>query len=146
MAIKTKFDQSKIFHFSMQIYYEDTDFSGVVYHPNFLKYFERAREHVIGPSTLSQLWKQHQLGFAVYRSDMTCFEGIEFSDVIDVRTQFYFESQYRTVWHQEIWRANSIRAAVKADIEMVSMDKSRQLVPMPAEVIIQLGQDPDLLL
>ncbi|HBF45795.1 MAG TPA: thioesterase, partial [Shewanella frigidimarina] len=39
---------SPVHSFSVQIYYEDTDFSGVVYHPNFLKYFERAREHVIG--------------------------------------------------------------------------------------------------
>ena len=29
----------------VQIYYEDTDHSGVVYHANYLKYFERAREH-----------------------------------------------------------------------------------------------------
>ncbi|WP_299006027.1 thioesterase family protein [uncultured Shewanella sp.] len=143
MPINTKFDQSKIFTLSMQIYYEDTDFSGVVYHPNFLKYFERAREHVIGANTLSQLWKQHQLGFAVYRSDMTCFEGVEFADVIDVRTQFYFESQYRTLWHQEIWRPNSKRAAVIANIEMVTMNQDRQLVPIPAHVMIQLGQDPD---
>ena len=28
---------------SIRVYYEDTDFSGVVYHANYLKYFERAR-------------------------------------------------------------------------------------------------------
>jgi len=27
----------------VRIYYEDTDFSGVVYHANYLKYFERGR-------------------------------------------------------------------------------------------------------
>ncbi len=129
----------------MQIYYEDTDFSGVVYHPNFLKFFERAREHVIGPDTLMQLWNQQQLGFAVYRSDMTCFEGVEFADEIDVRTQFYFESKYRTIWHQEIWRPNRKKPAVSAEVEMVCMNQSRQLVPMPSELITQLGQDPNLL-
>ena len=30
--------------FSVQVYYEDTDHSGVVYHANYLKFFERARE------------------------------------------------------------------------------------------------------
>ena len=61
---------SETAHFAVQIYYEDTDFSGVVYHPNFLKYFERAREHVIGADVLQTLWNQQGLGFAVYKSDM----------------------------------------------------------------------------
>ena len=126
---------SEVFHFPVQIYYEDTDFSGVVYHPNFLKYFERAREHVIGAKTLQALWQQQGLGFAVYRSDMLCHDGVEFADIIDVRTRFYFESKYRTVWHQEIWRPNATKAAVTAQIEMVCMNTQRQLAPMPADLI-----------
>lgn len=41
--------------FKVQVYYEDTDHSGVVYHADYLKYFERARESVIGPVAL---WKE----------------------------------------------------------------------------------------
>ncbi|MBR9726502.1 thioesterase family protein [Shewanella intestini] len=131
---------SKTFHFPVQIYYEDTDFSGVVYHPNFLKYFERAREHVIGANVLNQLWQHQQLGFAVYRTDMLCHDGVEFADIIDVRTQFYFESKYRTVWKQEIWRPNASKPAVTATIEMVCMNKKRQLAPMPIDLINTLQQ------
>lgn len=29
--------------FELIVYNEDIDYSGVVYHPNYLKYFERAR-------------------------------------------------------------------------------------------------------
>ncbi|MBW2548816.1 MAG: thioesterase, partial [Deltaproteobacteria bacterium] len=39
----------------VQIYYEDTDHSGVVYHANYLKYFERAREHIFGVDELVRL-------------------------------------------------------------------------------------------
>ncbi|HAY95686.1 thioesterase family protein [Shewanella sp.] len=131
---------SPTFSFPVQIYYEDTDFSGVVYHPNFLKYFERAREHVIGAERLSALWQQNQLGFAVYRSDMLCHEGVEFADIIDVRTKFYFESKYRTVWLQEIWRPQGKKPAVTATIEMVCMNQARQLAPMPADLIAVLSQ------
>ena len=46
--------------------YADTDRSQVVYHANYLKYFERAREGVIGPEALVTLWKDKGLGFAVY--------------------------------------------------------------------------------
>ncbi|RLV59608.1 thioesterase [Parashewanella curva] len=131
---------SQTFHFPVQIYYEDTDFSGVVYHPNFLKYFERAREHVIGAARLKQLWEQEQLGFAVYKSEMTCQEGVEFSDIIDVRTRFFIESQYRTVWHQEIYRPNATKPAVIAKIEMVCMNSKRHLTAMPDTLMAELTQ------
>ena len=135
---------SPTYSFPVQIYYEDTDFSGVVYHPNFLKYFERAREHVIGAERLSALWQQNQLGFAVYRSDMLCHEGVEFADIIDVRTRFYFERKYRTVWQQEIWRPQGKKPAVTATIEMVCMNQARQLAPMPAELIAVLSSGFEL--
>lgn len=108
-----------------------------------MKYFERAREHVIGAERLNALWQQSQLGFAVYRTDMVCHEGVEFADIIDVRTQFYFESKYRTVWQQEIWRPQGKKPAVTATIEMVCMNKARQLAPMPADLIavLSLGFD-----
>ena len=134
---------SKTFHFPIQIYYEDTDFSGVVYHPNFLKYFERAREHVIGADILAALWQEQGLGFAVYRSDMLCHDGVEFADIIDVRTQFFFESKYRTVWKQEIWRPNASKPAVTATIEMVCMNKARQLAPMTPSLLALLSQSFD---
>jgi YbgC/YbaW family acyl-CoA thioester hydrolase len=131
---------SKPAHFNVQIYYEDTDFSGVVYHPNFLKYFERAREHVIGANLLQQLWNEQGFGFAVYKSDMICHEGVEFADIIDVRTQFCFESKYRTIWKQEIWRPQASKPAVTATIEMVCMNQKRQLSPMPDHLMSLLNQ------
>ncbi|MEO1232102.1 MAG: hypothetical protein AAFZ18_24700, partial [Myxococcota bacterium] len=42
----------------LQIYYEDTDLTGSVYHANYLAYFERAWEHLLwaaaglGPASL----------------------------------------------------------------------------------------------
>ena len=133
-------EYSPTFHFPVQIYYEDTDFSGVVYHPNFLKYFERAREHVIGANVLNVLWQEQQLGFAVYRTDMLCHDGVEFADIVDVRTKYYFESKYRTIWLQEIWRPNAKKPAVTATIEMVCMNQQRQMAPMPMNLIEQLRE------
>jgi len=31
----------KVFKYNLKVYYEDTDFGGIVYHANYLKYFER---------------------------------------------------------------------------------------------------------
>ncbi|MEM8593300.1 MAG: thioesterase family protein [Pseudomonadota bacterium] len=126
---------SKVFHSSVQIYYEDTDHSGVVYHPNFLKYFERAREHVIGSGLLAQLWNEEGLGFAVYKADSTFQDGVEFADVCDIRSSFSVDGPYRTLWHQELWRPNAKRAAVIAEIQMVCMGKDKQLKHIPQVVL-----------
>ncbi|QSX30933.1 MULTISPECIES: thioesterase family protein [Shewanella] len=138
MSQKADFSQCRSFSFPVQIYYEDTDFSGVVYHANFIKYFERAREQVIGADTLKQLWHQQGLGFAVYRCDMLCHDGVEFAEVVEVRTRFIIESKYRTLWQQEIWRPGGQKAAVSAYIEMVCMNQNRQLSPMTPRMLASL--------
>ena len=131
-----------VHHFSVQIYYEDTDHSGVVYHPNFLKYFERAREHVIGSDVLAQLWNEQDIGFAVYRADMKCVEGVRFADVCDVRSSCEADGQFRTIWHQELWRPGGTKAAVVARIEMVSIKRGGDLTPLPEfvkELVLRKG-------
>jgi acyl-CoA thioester hydrolase len=64
--------------FSAQVYYEDTDHSGVVYHANYLKFFERAREDIIGISKLSDMWHEQGIGFAVYKVNLGFREGAVF--------------------------------------------------------------------
>jgi YbgC/YbaW family acyl-CoA thioester hydrolase len=130
---------SKVFHHQVQIYYEDTDHSGVVYHPNFLKYFERAREHVIDSRRLDSLWREKGLGFAVYKANMIFQDGVEFAEVCDIRTSFQLEGKYKTLWRQEVWRPNASKAAVIADIEMVCLDKDKRLQPIPEEVFKALA-------
>ncbi len=131
---------SKIYHHPVQIYYEDTDHSGVVYHPNFLKYFERAREHVIDSDKLATLWQEKGLGFAVYKANLTFQDGVEFAEICDVRTSYQFDGKYKTLWRQELWRPNASKAAVIADIEMVCLDKQKRLQPIPEEILTPLSK------
>jgi tol-pal system-associated acyl-CoA thioesterase len=121
----------KQFHFTVRIYYEDTDHSGVVYHANYLKYFERAREHAIGPDELVRLWETEGLGFAVYKADMGFFEGARFGDELNIRTTVEKDGEYRTVWHQEAWRSGGKKPAVKAEIQLVCIDRNKKLRPLP---------------
>jgi len=126
---------SDTFTLPVQIYYEDTDHSGVVYHPNFLKYFERAREHVIDSNRLAQLWNEKGLGFAVYKANMIFQEGVEFADVCEIRTKYKLDGKFKTIWHQEVWRPEGKRAAVIGEIEMICLDKNKQLQPIPEEAL-----------
>lgn len=134
---------STIYHHPVQIYYEDTDHSGVVYHPNFLKYFERAREHVIDSDKLAALWNEHGLGFAVYKADMTFQEGVEFAEVCDIRSSVELEGKYKTLWRQEVWRPNAIRPAVIGEIEMVCLDKEKRLQPTPDFILTAFAKHTD---
>ena len=122
---------SRIYHFKVQVYYEDTDHSGVVYHANYLKYFERAREGVIGPAALVTLWKERGLGFAVYKAALNFQDGAEFGDTLDIVSTVRKESDYRLIWHQEAWRSGADKAAVKAEIHLVCVDREKNLRPIP---------------
>jgi tol-pal system-associated acyl-CoA thioesterase len=116
---------------TVQIFYEDTDHSGVVYHANYLKYFERAREDVIGAEELVRLWKEEGIGFAVYKAELGYFDGAEFGDRLEIRSTFQHDGEYRLVWNQEAWRPEGDKPAVKAEIHLVCLDRERRLRPIP---------------
>lgn len=119
------------YHLSVQIYYEDTDHSGVVYHANYLKYFERARETLIGTDALVKLWEEDGIGFSVYKVSMGFFDGATFGDRLDIRTTVEQDGKFRLIFQHEAWRPNGKKPAVTAVVEMVCLDRNRQLKPIP---------------
>ncbi len=123
--------KKEAYHFSVQICYEDTDHSGVVYHANYLKYFERARQNLIGTDALVRLWEEEGIGFSVYKAELGFFEGPTFGDRLDIRTTVEQDGKYRLVFQQEAWRPDGKKPAVTAVIEMVCLDRNRQLKPIP---------------
>ncbi len=118
----------------VRIYYEDTDHSGIVYHANYLKYFERAREHLLGPALLVSLLREHGLGSVVYRCEMQFREGAVFGDELEIRSTFTLESAYRAVFKQDVWRVGGASPLVQGVVHMVCVDAQRKLVPLPEAV------------
>ena len=114
--------------FDVQIYYEDTDLSGVVYHANYLRYFERAREHVIGAARLVELLER-DVGFVVYKCALTFKEGARLGDIIEIRSSYVRESDYRVVFKQSAWRGDTL--LVDGEVQMVCVDGTKKLVPLP---------------
>jgi YbgC/YbaW family acyl-CoA thioester hydrolase len=110
-----------------------------VYHPNFLKYFERAREHIIDSNKLATLWQNQGLGFAVYKANLTFQDGVEFAEICDIRTSYQLDGKYKTLWQQALWRPNASKPAVIADIEMVCLDKDKKLQPIPSDILTSLA-------
>ena len=66
------------------IYYEDTDLSGFVYHSNYLKFFERAREHLIGVSFLRELYTQQGLHFVVSKAQLEYKSPARHGDIVRI--------------------------------------------------------------
>ena len=117
--------------FHAQVYYEDTDHSGVVYHANYLKFFERAREDIIGVDTLSDMWHNKGIGFAVYKIAIQYHDGAVFGDRLDIKTTWKKDGDYRVVFSHEAWRPNAAKAAVICTLELVCLGPQKKLMPIP---------------
>ncbi|MCA9619098.1 MAG: YbgC/FadM family acyl-CoA thioesterase [Myxococcales bacterium] len=124
----------------VRIYYEDTDHSGVVYHANYLKYFERAREHVLGPEELVRLLTEQGVGFVVYKAALTYRQGAVFGDVIEIRTTVKSESAYRLTFQQNVYRQRDDELLVEGQVELVCVDADKELVPLPEVVVRRLAE------
>ncbi len=75
----------------VRIYYEDTDFSGVVYHANYLRYFERGRSDFLrlaGVRHSELAAGAEPLGFAVRRMSLDFLKPARIDDALVVRTEF----------------------------------------------------------
>ncbi len=116
--------------FDVQVYYEDTDFSGVVYHANYLRFFERAREHILGPQELVRMWRDDQLGFVVYKASLSFKEGAVFGDIVEIRSDVRLESEIRVGFHQRAHRKSDGKLLVDGMVEMVCLDANRQPVSL----------------
>ena len=117
--------------FFAQVYYEDTDHSGVVYHANYLKFFERAREDIIGIDVLSNMWHEQGVGFAVYKLSMGYHEGAVFGDRLEIRSTWKKDGAYRIVFFHEAWRPGGAKAAVTCTLELVCLGPNKKLMPVP---------------
>jgi len=124
----------------LQIYYEDTDLSGAVYHANYLRYFERAREHLLGPEELVRLWRDEGIGFVVYKCALSFREPAGLGDRLEVRTQVRMESDYRAVFDQAVWRPEGKQAMVEGSVQLVCVDRAGKLVALPERVASQIRE------
>ncbi len=75
--------------FKVEVYYEDTDFSGAVYHANYFKFIERARSHLIATLEIDQLkLLKNDMMFVVRSVSATFLKPAHFGDCLDVKTAF----------------------------------------------------------
>ena len=77
------------FSLQVRVYYEDTDFGGVVYYANYLKYMERARTEFLRSRGFDQsvLMSRDRRQFVVKSADISFISPARFDDVLSVTAE-----------------------------------------------------------
>ena len=86
--------------FYCRVYVEDTDFQGVVYHANYLKYLERARSQFLIENHLSQteaMTKSNE-SYVVKSINLSYYHPAILEDDLAVSTEIELVSKARTIF------------------------------------------------
>ena len=125
----------KDFKLPIRIYYEDTDFSGVVYHAAYLKFFERGRTESLrgfGVTHTELLARDEPLAFAIRKMTTEWISPARIDDLIEIRTRFASVRGARMMIDQEIWREKTLIA--RAEVEAVCMSLTGRARRLPPDV------------
>ena len=117
-----------------KIYYHDTDFSGAVYHANYLKYLEEARSEFLEARgfTVAGLL-QRGLGFAVRRQEMEYKAPSVYGDVLEIETAVKEFTPYRIVFSYVI-RNQAGRLIGRAVTDLVCVGRDLKLLELPEDL------------
>ena len=91
----------------VRVYYEDTDFTGVVYHANYIRFFERGRSELLrlmGPPA----GMEDPGAFAVIRMEVDFKAAARIHDALLVRTAFLGARGARLTFDQRIDRDGAL--------------------------------------
>src|SRR3984957_1435544 len=122
------------------VYYEDTDFTGVVYHANYLRFFERGRTEflrAIGVEHAALLALPQPVAFAVTKLQIAYRRAARVDDALEVRTINRRITSARTGAHQRILRAGELICDAQLEIVCIGLD-GRPCRP-PAELTVRLA-------
>ncbi len=110
--------RSKDFH--CRVYVEDTDFQGVVYHANYLKYLERARSQFLIDNKLSQvdaMSNSNEL-YVIKSINLSYHSPAALEDKLTVETEIELVSKARTIFFQSVLNSKNDTLICKGEVEV----------------------------
>lgn len=120
----------------VRIYYEDTDFTGVVYHGGYVRFFERGRTDFLrlaGVSHAALLERPDPLAFTVVKLGIEFRRAARIDDALLVRTRYRAVRGPRLFIHQRILRGAELIA--EAEVEAACIDLSGRPRRPPADLV-----------
>ena len=116
--------------FETEVFYEDTDMGGIVYHANYLKFIERARSGFVRGMGVDQLaLREAGTVFVVRRIAAEFLRPARFEDRLRVETSVNAATGVRLVLAQSVLREDD--CLFRAEVELVAMSREGRPVRLP---------------
>ena len=132
---------------AVRVYYEDTDFSGIVYHANYLRFMERGRTNylrLLGADhrAMFEETEREAPGFAFVVRAMTLdfLKPARMDDVLVIVTAPQEVRGASIVLHQEVRRGDDVLVSAQVRVAFVSAGRARP-IPRPLRAAMQADQD-----
>lgn len=125
--------------YPLHIFYEDTDFSGVVYHANYLRFLERARSSFLNllGITHADLWENHSMAFTIRKIAVEYISPARVDDHLVIRTSYDSLKGARLLITQSCYREDTL--IVKANIEAACITATGKPIRSPDFLKSELG-------
>jgi acyl-CoA thioester hydrolase len=132
---------------AMRVYYEDTDFTGIVYHANYLRYMERGRTNylrLIGADhrALFEATEKEAPGFAFVVRSMTLdyLKPARMDDILDVVTEPEVVKGASITLRQRVMRGDDLLVVASVRVAFISGGRARP-IPKPLRVAMKADLD-----
>jgi acyl-CoA thioester hydrolase len=134
------FDAEHQHWIAVRVYYEDTDFTGMVYHANYLRFFERGRSDCLrdaGVTHQALLERPDPAAFTLTRVEVDYRKAARVDDLLAIRTRYLGLDGPRMNFWQSCLRGPDIIAEARITAVMIHAD-GRVRRPI-AEIAAQLA-------
>jgi len=124
--------EGKTHVFPVRVYYEDTDFSGVVYHANYLRFMERGRSEflrLVGAGHQSLLTATDPLVWAVRRMSVDFIRPARVEEALTVRTRVIEVAGARMRLEQAVLRGADTLIKAQVEVCTITLDGRPRRVP-----------------
>ena len=115
-------------YYYLRVYFEDTDAGQIVYHSNYLKYFERARTSLLNLLNIDQadLKKNHNINLVVRKADLICHKPALLNDKILIKSCLKYAKNTSITINQKACRfsgmGGEIELLVSGTIQIVAIN------------------------
>ena len=121
----------------IRVYYEDTDFSGAVYHANYLKFCERARSDCLRLLGIHHSELHGTASFVVRRMVCDFLKPALIDNLLEVQTRFVEFAGARMELSQWVMRAHEKLFEAKVTVALVDgKGKPKRLSPEMTDLFL----------
>jgi acyl-CoA thioester hydrolase len=132
----------------VRVYYEDTDFSGSVYHASYLRFMERGRTDYLRLLGTDQraLFEQTEseapgFSFVVRSMQIDFFKPARFSDLVEIITSPQEVKGASVLLRQQVTREGAVLVEAAVRVAFVSGGRAKP-IPKPLRLAMRGGREP----